>query len=265
MYPGATYPGNPAPPSQPMYPGGAYPPGAPYAQAPGATWQPAPQKQRPVGLIIGGVVALVVVLIVALAVGIGILGQKPIVNTPGGSATATAQSNVLLDDPLTSNANGWASDGTHCYFANDGYHIADGYYCDAPIGDIGDGSITVTVKQISGSTLYPYGIMFRLGSDQSHYEFDIDSNSKWVLFKYVAGQSNSTELQGYTANSAIHGGLNATNTLKVDFRGGTFTCSVNGAVVGSVTDANSALGPGKVGLNAGSNVSAVFTNFVATK
>jgi hypothetical protein len=261
MYPNTAYPGNPAPPSQPMYPGAMY---SPYSQAPGATWKPAEQKQRPMGLIIGGVVTLVVVLVVALAVGIGALTQKPIAHTPGASATATAQSHIAYSDSLTDSPSGWAGD-SHCFASGDGYHVASGYLCFAPAGDIADGSVTVAVKETSGPTNFPYGIAFRLASDQSHYEFDIDSNSKWVFFKWPQGQSqsNETRLQDYTANSAIHGGLNATNTLKVDFRGGTFTCWVNGVQVGVVND-SSALGSGTVALASGDGVNSVFTNLVVT-
>jgi hypothetical protein len=216
------------------------------------------------------IVALVIFLVVAVVGGVGYgiyaLSHKPLTaaQQQQANATATAQSNVLLNDPLTSDVNNWPSSDTHCFINPDGYHISNGYYCEAPIGDVGDGSVTVTAKEIAGSTLYPYGIVFRLGGDQSHYSFMIDSNSKWVFFK-IDASGKATRLKDYTANTAIHGGLNASNTLKVDFRGETFTCSVNDQMVGVVTDVGTPLGSGKIGLEAGDNVTAVFTNFIATQ
>jgi hypothetical protein len=70
-------------------------------------------------------------------------------------------------------------------------------------------------------------------------------------------------LRDYAYNAAIHGGLNAKNTLSVEFRGQHITCKVNGVTVGEYTDPGSSLGAGKVGLEAGDNVNAVFTDFVA--
>lgn len=277
LYPYAGYPPQPAAPSQPMYPYGAYPPGAnlpagayppSYAQAPGANWRPGQERRGPSGLVI----TLIVVLVLSVLGGIG-YGAYALVSSNANAGagagaglqsatpTATAPQNALLNDPLTSGAYGWSSSTSHCYFDQDGYHINNGYYCNAPIGAVADGRVTVMVEQIAGSTLAPYGISFRVNMPDTHYLFAIDSNSKWVLFRVVNGQF--TRLRDYTYSAAIHGGLNSKNTLTVDYRGQHITCMVNGVTVGEITDAGSSLGAGKIALEAGKDVNAVFTDFLA--
>jgi hypothetical protein len=267
------YPAQPAPPSQPMYPYPGYPqgPGAPagiypppYAQAPGANWRPGQQERRgPSALVVALVIALVVAVLGGAGYGVYALTAKagaPIAQA-GETPTATVPANALLNDPLTSDAYGWSSSTSHCYFDQDGYHINNGYMCFAPIGAIADGVVTVTVKEIAGPTKYPYGITFRYNKPDAHYTFAIDANSKWALFRVENGQTE--RLRDYTYNAAIHGGLNVKNILSVEFRGQHFTCKVNDVTVGEFTDPGSSLGAGKVGLEAGDNVNAVFTDFIA--
>jgi hypothetical protein len=215
------------------------------------------------------VIALVIVLAVAVLSGVGygvyaLAARTGVPGIPvthvGATPTATVPANALLNDPLTSDTYGWSSDSSHCFFAQDGYHINNGYYCNSPIGSIADGRVSVTVMQIAGSTHYPYGIIFRLNKP-SHYFFGIVSNSYWALFKNVNG--SLTRLSDYAYSPAIHGGLNDKNTLSVEFRGQHITCMVNGVTLVEFTDSGASLGAGKVALEAGDNVSAVFTNFLA--
>ena len=273
MYPYGGYPGQPASPSQPMYPYGAYPqgPGAPngaypppYAQAPGANWRPGQQERRgPSALVIALVVALVVAVLGGMGYGVYAMTAKeaaPAIQAKG-TPTATVPANALLNDPLTSDTYGWSSNTSHCYFDQDGYHINNDYYCSAPIGAVADGRVTVTVKEIAGSTKYPYGISFRLSGPRTHYFFAIVSDSYWALFRDLNG--GLVRLSDYKYNAAIHGGLNVKNTLTVEFRGQHITCAVNGVIVGDITDPGSSLGAGRVALEAGQNVNAVFTDFIA--
>jgi hypothetical protein len=255
MYPYGGYPPQPAAPSQSMYPYGAY--------LPGASWRPSQERRGPSALVIALVVTLVVAVLGGVGYGVYTLSSRTAAGSAlqNGTPTATVPNNALLNDPLTSDNYGWPVDGARCFFDQDGYHIINGYICNAPIGAIADGSVTVTVKEIAGPTKYPFGITFRFNKPDTHYFFAIDANSKWALFRFE--NSNYTRLSDYTYSAAIHGGLNVKNTLTVEFRGQHISCKINGVTVGEVTDPGSSLGAGEVALEAGANVSAVFTDFLA--
>lgn len=150
------------------------------------------------------------------------------------AATPTTNETILFKDPLTSNANGWLDSNGRCYFQDQAYHIKD-YICYAPVGDISDANITVQAKQVAGPLIYPYGIVFRLdSSSRNWYEFDITSNSHWLFRKVLQGVASL--LVPYTPNAAIKGGLNTTNTLRVQAKGTHFVFFVNGTKVGEAVD-----------------------------
>lgn len=208
----------------------------------------------------------VVVALIVIALVVTVYNQthaKPNIPISPASANATvtaavAASNTLLDDPLKTNANGWAND-FHCYFAQDGYHNGGGYICYAPIDNQVDGAETVTVSQIAGPDTLAYGLIVRMEDDNNYYEFAIDSNSRWAFFKVVNGKT--TRLQDYTTNVAINGGLNTKNTLSVTMSGSTFEFYVNGQKMGTKNDAT--FPEGKWGLAADSGLNVVFTNYLA--
>lgn len=250
-----------APPSMPMY-GQAAPPSMGQQPAWGSPFPPPPPRKSNVGLIVG--IALIVVLL--LGGGAGFLIYAAQQNNPqaGGASpnatattapTATSTTHALFQDAFNDPSSGWVND-THCGYQSDGYHIKDGYICYAPAGNFTDATVSATVKQISGSIRYPYGIAFRITS-QSYYQFDIDSNGKWVIFK--CGASACTRLVDYTAAAALHPNLNASNTLKVVMRGSQFTFYANGTQLGSTNDPSYT--SGQVGVDCGSGIEAVFTSF----
>ena len=180
------------PTSQPPY-APAY--GAPAntfgAYLPDVNWQPKNQPApRPWRRIAAGIV--VALALIALVVGVFAAAQANArrVALINANATATAQTvaeHTVLTDPLTSNANGWL-DNSHCYFAADGYHIVNNWYCLAPIGIQINGVESVTAEQASGSTLHSYGLVFRHQDAKNFYFFGIDSDSGWVVTKVVDGQ-----------------------------------------------------------------------------
>jgi len=202
-------------------------------------------------LIIAGVVLIAVLLVVGA---LGLLSYYNSQHAGGGSSnvgsgatatSATTTSNVIFQDALTSNTNGWSDDGANCTFKNGSYQITNGYICFAPIsGEITDAIVSVQVKQVSGPQTDPYGITVRHTSTGNFYNFDVASNGEWAFFIHKNGQA--TRLHDYTTNAAIKTGLNQTNTLKVAMKGSTFTLYINGQLVGQVTDATFA--SGKVGL-----------------
>lgn len=179
---------------------------------------------------------------------------------PALTAVATPSPIVILQDPLTSNVNGWAIDGSYCKFAHGGYMIAN-RICYAPAGNIVNGSVSVEVRQLSGPVTWPMGIVFRRPSQGNYYAFAVDSHGKWVFFKVV--NNHGTQLEPYTANLAINRGLNVTNRLRVRFAGTHFDFFVNDVQVGEFDDPTYT-SAGLVGLTAGPNIQAVFNNFEVT-
>lgn len=263
---GSAYGAPPAPPAgQPTY-GSGYgaPSGYPGAYRPGMDWKPsAGPAPRPWGRILGGIAAALVV--IAIIVGVYNNSHLPTHSSDtAASATATAVNqqsaqNVLLSDSMLTVDSGWTND-SHCYFDSDGYHIRDGYLCFAPIGNQVDGTESVTVKQITGSTTWAYGLIFRHVSTGNYYLLGIDSDSEWVFAKVV--NHNITNLQKFTFNAVIKGGLDAANTLSVTMKGTTFDCYINGQKVGTIHD--STFPQGKWGLDGGApGVNVVFTDYLA--
>jgi hypothetical protein len=209
---------------------------------------PTPPRKRRGGLIIGILLVLVVVLAGGLGVSLYALNTRP--HQAQTSATPTPTSIILFQDPLTSNANGWHNDAnrSHCFFADNSYHIKNGTVCYAPTGQFEDMTISVQARQVAGSLQYPYGIAFRLTpSTSSWYEFDIASAGGWVFLEYIDGAVSF--LSPFTTAAAIKTGLNTTNTLQVQAKGTHFTFFVNGIKVGEAV--NTMYTSGYCGLSAG--------------
>ncbi|MGH2502062.1 MAG: hypothetical protein ACRDID_06040, partial [Ktedonobacterales bacterium] len=111
----------------------------------------------------------------------------------------------------------------------------------------------------TGPTTWAYGLVFRRVSVGNDYLFGIDSNSKWVFAKDV--NHHLTNLQDFTFNQAIKGGLNSANTLSVTMTGSTFVCYINAQKVGTIHD--STYPQGGWGLEGGPGIDVVFTNYLA--
>lgn len=254
--------GQEAPPSYPLY-GSPMPGGYPQPAWPGM--QPQPQQKRGNGLVIGLSIGLVVLILVgSIAAAAFIRNARTSTatsptNQTATSLTPTSSKTIIFQDPLTSNTYGWLSDD-HCSFASDGYHIKSGWICYAPAGLLSNFDVTVHVKQISGPLTYGYGIVFRRTSTGNEYMFDIDGNSKWVLFKCVS--SSCSKLANWTSNASLQGGLNVSHTLEVQANGTHIACYADGTQLGSVDD--STYLSGKVGLQASNNIEAVFSNITIT-
>ena len=170
--------------------------------------------------------------------------------------------NVLFSDPLTSDTTGWSTDTNHCLFQDNAYHVKNDIVCFAPAGNIDDANITVQAKQVAGPLIDGYGISFRRASSGNRYDFEMNSNSEWAVFKVV--NNTATALVPYSPNAAIKGGLNTTNSLRVEMKGARFVFFVNGVQVGEVDD--STFASGLVGLTAsGADTEVAYTDFEITK
>jgi hypothetical protein len=208
-------------------------------------------------------VAVVVVLAACTGVSIfaiNALGTSTGPGTTGAIATPTPAETVLYQNTFKSTADDWTQDD-HCQSKTDGYHIADGFICYAPIGAQSDMNATVDVQQVSGPTTTGYGIVFRRVSVGNYYRFLIDSNGKWFFDKCVDGAC--TTLTDFTANAAIKGGLNTKNTLKVEAKGSHFDLFVNGTQVGTQDD--STFTSGEIGIEGGDSLDCVFTNLLIAR
>lgn len=203
--------------------------------------------------------SLVVIIIIAACAGGYVIFLGHGRQSNNSSQTPNSGTNVLFSDPLTSNANGWASDA-HCFFQDNTYHIKDNFLCYAPAGNFSDANITVQAKQVAGSLRYGYGIVFRRTSTGNWYKFDIDGNSQWAFFKSVKG--TETAIVDFAPSPAINGGLNTVNTLKVQAKGSHFEFFVNGTDVGGADDTT--FTSGLSGLAAGGPIEVAYTNFEIT-
>jgi hypothetical protein len=251
-------------PAPSTYPGTTGTPG--YPAYPGATATPAPRRNW-LPFIIGGVV-IVVLLCCGLPIGLFAL------NGNGGQTTAqkTPTATTIAERAVYQNAmTGAAADdgkwpagsdcGNQCGFKSDGYHISTDLTCLASITPIADGTISVDVKQLSGSTTLGHGIALHRASSGNYYQFGIDSAGKWYFAKYV--KNDPQLLVQFTANAAITKGLNVTNHLQVTSKGSRYTFSVNGTTLDSFDDLS--YPSGIPGLSGNSNADVVYTHFKVTQ
>lgn len=179
-----------------------------------------------------------------------------------GTPTPTREATILLSDPLRSNTNGWLEDNTHCQFQPDGYHVFNGYFCNAPNLSLNDGSVRVDVKQVSGTTRYGYGIVFREQNTGRYYIFLVFGNGYWRVSKEDRG--SSTDIVSVTPTQGFNTALGSTNRLEVRMDGPHLHFLINENEVGQVDDDAIITGfvglPGDLGSRTGEEV---FTNFVA--
>jgi hypothetical protein len=211
--------------------------------------------------------------VVAVIVGLLVLlnGQENTLVTGAANSTATADAPhtpvavVAYQNTFASSADGWTSDA-HCSLASGGY-LVSGAGCIGPIGDLQDVDIKVTVEEVAGSTVAGYGIILRHVGTDVRYDVLIDGDSQWAAFRCDGVLSSNTadchDLVNYTANAAIHGGLNVANTIEGVAKGSHFAVSINGVSVGSFDD--STYSHGGVGFISNSTADAVFTDLVVTR
>ncbi|HEY7340069.1 MAG TPA: hypothetical protein VH591_04260 [Ktedonobacterales bacterium] len=138
--------------------------------------------------------------------------------------------------PLTGGAPDWLT-GDQCQPQSDGLHVVNSNTgCQAADAAAApDGDLSVTARQISGASNAPYGLFFRAPIiGQSHYyAVLISSSGMWSAIRQLAG---TVYLAPWSASSAIHTGLGATNVIEVRFQGTRLTFLINGVDVGALTD-----------------------------
>ncbi len=208
----------------------------------------------------GGILFLALCFGGLLLLGASQAGHKAAIPTITPFPATTPNATILYQDSLTSPSSGWANDGSRCFFQDSSYYVQNNTACYAPAGNIADANFTVPAKQVAGSLNAAYGIMFRRADKNNWYEFDIDSNSKWVFFKVVNRQT--VFLVNFTPNVAIKGGLNSVNTLLVQAKGSHFAFFINGSSVGQADD--STFTTGLSGLVANQSIEVAYNNLQIT-
>src|SRR5262245_11721575 len=252
-------------PTQPMY---SASPGAPPGGPPTAPRQRSPQSPV-MGFLLGALLlGLFAAVVYYLGPGQSVLRQTRVsatattpASTPTPAATATPTERIIYQNALTTagSSTGWSNDPA-CAFRPDGLHVIGPVICIAPPDALADGTVTVTLKQMSGATTHEGGIVFRRMSAGSYYLTQIDGLGHWSLDKVVNG--THTSLVAPQSSPALRMGAGASNTLTVQMVGGRFTIAANGTPLGSATDATFASGLMGVAGDADSEVG--FTNLTIT-
>jgi hypothetical protein len=162
---------------------------------------------------------------------------------------------VIYHDSLTTSGSstGWTNDPA-CSFRPDGLHIIGLVICFSPPDALADGTMTVTVKQVSGATNHFGGIVFRRVNKDNYCISQIDGLGRWRLDKVVNGTATSRVAQ--QSSPAIR--MGASNTLTAQMVAGRFTIAANGTPLGSADDATFA--SGLIGLAADADSDVVFTD-----
>jgi len=240
------------PPDAPGYPPPGYPQLAPLSSAPA----PAPTHKKPRTRLIIAIVAVAVVVLAAC--GWGVIATVQAIHPPALSAVPRETPIQVYSNDFSSNAGGWGN-SSNCFLGAGGYHVTDDHICYAPIGNYSDVDITVTVKQLSGTTNSPMGIAFHLlaqnGAISQFYLFSITADGRWGFSK--CNSDSCSYPINFRSEGAINQGTGTSNSLEVYAKGAHMDFFINGKAVGSLDD--SSYSTGMIGLVA-SDGECVFTN-----
>jgi hypothetical protein len=202
-------------------------------------------------------------------------------------ATATAQANIILSDPLDQNMHNWLTSPADVYaFKNGAYHITDR-------GDNGratvlqanpvDGQLgyTLTMQEVQGKATdtNSFGMLFRFNQKTQNgktvttfYSFEVvnTKGGQYQFWLYNDADAKATspwkKLWSQNFGAEFHQGQGdkADNTFKVLMNGNKFTFTVNGKELKTMQD--DALKSGQVGMIVNQNGTEVaFKNLLLTR
>lgn len=225
---------------------------------------------QPRVLGIGGGAALVVIgLIVALTFGAHSTASPTVkrgapsatVNTTP-TASPTPVETVKFQDSLNSSSRKWQQ-SSHTLYSNGGYEVTGAWTTYSPIENLGNGTVSVSMRQLRGANDQYYGILFRATNDSvpTGYFFGITQNQQWSFS--LLSNGNSTVIVAPTTDVHIKSGLNTSNTIAVRAIGSHFVFYINGAQVGQVD--NNAFSAGRIGLiNTDNSLYVVYNDFTVS-
>lgn len=182
-------------------------------------------------------------------------------------ATATAEANIILYDPLTSNTHNWLTTPANVYAFKDGaYHITDrGNSGRATVlqGQVFTGPLayTLTMEEIAGddnSAVNSFGMIMRFNQQTKggktitqFYSFEVvnTKGGEYQFWKYDDSSATPwTEVWHQPFGTEFHEGhgVQSINTCRIFAKGNSFAITVNGKLVKTVQD--SSLASGTIGM-----------------
>ncbi|MEO7000245.1 MAG: protein kinase [Ktedonobacterales bacterium] len=225
-----------------------------------------PLLKQPKVLGIGAAALLLIVVLVTVLALNGHGGSSTKAPTVRAHTTPTASPTpieaVKFQDTLRSPTGKWGL-SSHSFYSNGGYEVAGAWTTYAPVNGLGNGTVSVSVRALSGASGQFYGILFRTSnaSVATGYFFGITQNGQWTFSNLTDG--NSSIIVAPTASTHIAVGPNVSNTITVRAIGSHFVFYINGAQVGQVD--NNAYSLGGVGLITTDNsLHVVYNNFLVT-
>ena len=184
----------------------------------------------------------------------GTQGKPNLQATLAAQATATAQANTILADPLSSNIRNLpeGTSATRAYvFQNGAYHITDlgkqGVAVVVPYALPNEPmAYSLTMQEIRGDDTSPvnsFGMIFRYNQQAgTFYSFEVvnttGDNGKYWFYKYDPNKANPwTPLWSQKFGNEFHEGHgpHIVNTFKVIANGSSFSFQVNGKSLGKPT------------------------------
>ncbi len=204
-----------------------------------------------------------------------------------GRATATAQANTILSDPLDQNMHNWLTSPADVYaFKNGAYHITDrgdngratvlqANPVDGPMG------YTLTMQEVAGKAgdTDSFGMLFRFSQKTqggktvtTFYSFEVVNmkGGQYQFWLYNDGDAKATspwkKLWSQNFGAEFHQGQGdkASNTAKIFMNGNKFTFTINGKEMKTVQD--DGLKSGQVGMIVNQNGTEVaFKNLLLTR
>ena len=217
-----------------------------------------------------GAAIIIIALIVTLAIASHSNASSTSVKRGAPTATVnttptvspTPVETVKFQDSLNSSSRKWQI-SSHTFYGNGGYEVTGAWTTYSPISSLGDGTISVSMRQLSGPNNQYYGILFRATNDSipTGYFFGITQNQRWSFS--LLSNGNSSAIVAPTTDVHIKSGLNASNTIAVRAIGSHFVFYINGAQVGQVD--SRAFSSGRIGLiNTDSGLYVVYNDFTVT-
>ncbi|GLV57357.1 hypothetical protein KDH_41930 [Dictyobacter sp. S3.2.2.5] len=206
-------------------------------------------------------------------------------NDPATMASATANANVLVSDPLSKNINGWRTDPANLYaFKGNAYHIAvqnnKGSGAILPQKTF-DGPLTyrITMQEVKGDDNDPnntFGMLLRFNQQQKNgktnttfYTFEVTNvkGKEYQFWRYDDSQQNPwIQVKNGTlpTGNEFHQGKQA-NTIAIAMNGDRFTVTVNGKKLSKVFQ-DGTYKNGSVGMIVNKDGTEVaFTNLLLTR
>lgn len=205
--------------------------------------------------------------------GTAVSGTPNIAATRAAQATATAEANIILSDPLSTNIRGLpeGTTATRAFaFKNGAYHVTNlgnqGVAVVVPFNLPNEPMVyQLTMNEIQGDDTSPvnsFGMIFRYSQHKqdgttvsTFYSFEVvntpGTNGKYWFYKYDSSSTNPwTAIWSQNFGSEFHQGQGSkvVNTFKILMNGASFSFVVNGKLINSKPVVDKSYPAGNVGM-----------------